>query len=24
VFFASSDAGWVTGQTVMLAGGQRQ
>ena len=24
VFFASSDAGWVTGQTLLLAGGQRQ
>jgi 3-oxoacyl-[acyl-carrier protein] reductase len=24
VFFASSDAGWVTGQTLVLAGGQRQ
>src|SRR5271163_4157352 len=24
VFFASDDAGWVTGQTVILAGGQRQ
>jgi 3-oxoacyl-[acyl-carrier protein] reductase len=24
VFFASSDAGWVTGQAVILAGGQRQ
>jgi len=24
VFFASDDAGWVTGQTLMLAGGQRQ
>ncbi len=24
VFFASDDAGWVTGQTLILAGGQRQ
>jgi 3-oxoacyl-[acyl-carrier protein] reductase len=24
VFFASDDAGWVTGQTLLLAGGQRQ
>ncbi len=24
VFFASDDAGWVTGQTIILAGGQRQ
>ena len=24
VFFASGDAGWVTGQTLILAGGQRQ
>ncbi len=24
VFFASSDAGWVTGQTLIVAGGQRQ
>jgi 3-oxoacyl-[acyl-carrier protein] reductase len=24
VFFASEDAGWVTGQTVLLAGGYRQ
>ena len=24
VFFASNDAGWVTGQTLILAGGQRQ
>jgi len=24
VFFAADDAGWVTGQTLMLAGGQRQ
>jgi len=24
VFFASEDAGWVTGQTLILAGGQRQ
>jgi 3-oxoacyl-[acyl-carrier protein] reductase len=24
VFFASEDAGWVTGQTVFVAGGQRQ
>jgi 3-oxoacyl-[acyl-carrier protein] reductase len=24
VFFASDDAGWVTGQTLVLAGGQRQ
>ena len=24
VFFASSEAGWVTGQTLILAGGQRQ
>lgn len=24
VFFASADAGWVTGQTLVLAGGQRQ
>jgi 3-oxoacyl-[acyl-carrier protein] reductase len=24
VFFASSDAGWVTGQTLVLSGGQRQ
>jgi 3-oxoacyl-[acyl-carrier protein] reductase len=24
VFFASNDAGWVTGQTLLLAGGQRQ
>ena len=23
VFFASDDAGWVTGQTLMLAGGKR-
>jgi 3-oxoacyl-[acyl-carrier protein] reductase len=24
VFFASQDAGWVTGQTLVVAGGQRQ
>jgi 3-oxoacyl-[acyl-carrier protein] reductase len=24
VFFASDDAGWVTGQTLILAGGARQ
>jgi 3-oxoacyl-[acyl-carrier protein] reductase len=24
VFFASSDSGWATGQTLMLAGGMRQ
>jgi hypothetical protein len=24
VFFASSDSGWATGQTLILAGGQRQ
>jgi 3-oxoacyl-[acyl-carrier protein] reductase len=24
VFFSSDDAGWVTGQTLLLAGGQRQ
>jgi 3-oxoacyl-[acyl-carrier protein] reductase len=24
VFYASDDAGWVTGQTLILAGGQRQ
>jgi len=24
VFFASDDAGWVTGQTLLLTGGQRQ
>jgi 3-oxoacyl-[acyl-carrier protein] reductase len=24
VFFASDDAGWVTGQTLILAGGLRQ
>ncbi len=24
VFFASDDAGWVTGQSLVLAGGQRQ
>ena len=24
VFFASEDAGWVTGQTLVVAGGQRQ
>ena len=24
VFYASDDAGWVTGQTLVLAGGQRQ
>jgi 3-oxoacyl-[acyl-carrier protein] reductase len=24
VFFASEDAGWVTGQTLIVAGGQRQ
>ena len=24
VFFASDEAGWVTGQTLLLAGGQRQ
>ena len=24
VFFASDDAGWVTGQTLVLSGGQRQ
>jgi len=24
VFFASDDAGWVTGQAVIAAGGQRQ
>jgi 3-oxoacyl-[acyl-carrier protein] reductase len=24
VFFASDDAGWVTGQTLILAGGMRQ
>jgi 3-oxoacyl-[acyl-carrier protein] reductase len=24
VFFASDDAGWVTGQTLILSGGQRQ
>jgi 3-oxoacyl-[acyl-carrier protein] reductase len=24
VFFASDEAGWVTGQTLILAGGQRQ
>ena len=23
-FYASDDAGWVTGQTLILAGGQRQ
>ena len=24
VFFASDEAGWITGQTLILAGGQRQ
>jgi 3-oxoacyl-[acyl-carrier protein] reductase len=24
VFFASDDAGWVTGQSLILSGGQRQ
>jgi 3-oxoacyl-[acyl-carrier protein] reductase len=24
VFFASDDAGWVTGQTLILSGGMRQ
>ena len=24
VFYASDDAGWITGQTLLLAGGQRQ
>ena len=24
VFYAADDAGWVTGQTLVLAGGQRQ
>ena len=24
VFFASEDSGWATGQTLILAGGQRQ